>query len=134
MIAVALAAIAGIVGVVGFVAARGEEPPATTTTTTTVDPRPEYIAAMAQALTEHPELPLGPDHATCVATALFDGLGPDRLEALVGRPDPLGSLPPQQRELVLRALVSCVPPEVAEALLAGSTTTKPIAGLPDEGG
>ncbi len=132
MTAVALAAIVGLVGLSGFLVTRGETT-ATTTTTTTADPRPEYIAAIARALTEHPELPLGPDQATCVATAMYDGLGAQRLHALVDQPDPLGVLPRSQRELVLRSVVTCVPPEVAEALLAGSTTTSIVSSLPDEG-
>lgn len=132
MTAVALAAVVGLIGLLGFVATRGETT-ATTTTTTTVDPRPEYIAAIASALSEHPDLPLAPEQATCVATGMYDGLGAGRLHALVGQEDPLGVLPRSQRELVLRTLVACVPPEVAEALLAGSTTTITVSSLPDEG-
>jgi hypothetical protein len=134
MTAVALAAIVGIVGVVGFVASRDDAPPVTTTTTTTADPRPAYVEAIATALAASTQVPLGPEQAACVAAALFDGLGEARLTELVGTPDPLAGLSPDDRRTALRAVVTCVPPEVAEALLAGSTTTTVLSGLPDEGG
>ena len=134
MTAVALAALAVVVGVVGFVTTRDDaEPTRPTTTTTAFDPRDDYVKAIARSLTAVPDLPLGPEQAACVAAALYDGLGEERLAELVGEPDPLGSLPEADRDLLLRGVVMCVPPEVAEAMLAGSTTTSVVSALPDEG-
>jgi hypothetical protein len=133
MTAIALVAVFGVVGVVGFVATRDDAPPVTTTTTTTTDPRPEFIEGIAAALVADERLPLGPEQAACVATALYDGLGERWLATLIDQPDPLASLPEGARLTALRSVVTCVPPEVAEALLSGSTTTIAVSGLPDEG-
>jgi hypothetical protein len=127
-------AVVAIAGLVTFAAARDEDDPPVTTTTTTTFPRAGYLQAIATAL-EQQVHELDAAGARCIAGAMVDTLGADGLEALAEEPAPLAALTPAQRDQVLRLVVTCLDPAVAEAILgSGASTTEPVAGLPDEGG
>jgi hypothetical protein len=127
-------AVVVIAGLVTFAAARDEDEPPVTTTTTTTFPRESYIDEISTALRQEIGEPLDEPGARCMATSMVDILGAEGLEALADEAAPLAALTPAQRDQVLRLVVTCVDPAVAEALLgSGANTTEPVAGLPDEG-
>ncbi|HJR24863.1 MAG TPA: hypothetical protein VJ804_05275 [Acidimicrobiales bacterium] len=123
-----------VTGLVTFAAARDEDAPPVTTTTTTTFPREGYVDEITAALLQETHVALGDEGARCIAGAMVDTIGPDGLEALADEPAPLASLTPMQRDEVLRLVVTCVDPVVAQALLgSGASTTEPAVPLPDEG-
>lgn len=127
-------AVVAIAGLVTFAAARDEDDPPVTTTTTTTFPRAGYVDEISAALAREVRVSLGEAGARCIAQAMVDTLGTAALEEVADEPAPLASLTPAQRDQVLRLVVTCVDPVVAEALLgSGASTTEPVAGLPDEG-
>ena len=129
-----IVAVVLIAGLVTFAATRDQDEPPTTTTTTTTFPREAYLDEVTSALTREVRVSLGDDGARCVAEAILETLGTDGLEDLAEEPAPLASLSPEERDQVLRLVVTCVDPVVAEALLgAGTGTTEPLVPLPDEG-
>lgn len=129
-----LLALVVIAGLVTFAATRDEDEPPVTTTTTTTFPRDAYIDEISATLQQEVRVALGEDGARCIATAMVDIIGTDRLEALADQATPLASLTPAQRDQMLRLVVTCVDPLVAEALLgSSSTSTEPLTPLPDEG-
>lgn len=137
-IAVALASLVLVVGGAVFAIARdGGSPPTTTTTTTTpaAPPTREELAdAIAAALARDLEVPLTEVQASCVATAFLDVVGEEPALALADEAIPLGAVSVMQRQEIVRGIVTCVPPEVAAALLStGSTTVTLAPGLPDDG-
>ena len=123
-----------IVGLGAFALSRDEDEPPPPVVTTTTFPREGYIDAISAALTREADVALGEEGARCIARALVDTLGVDALEEMAHHAAPTASLTPPQRDAVLRLVVTCVDPLVAEALLGGgpSTTRAPV-GLPDEG-
>ncbi len=124
-----------LAGLGTFVLTRDDDPPPPPPVTTTTFPRDAYIEAISIALTRESHVALGEEGTRCIAGALVDTLGREGLDRLGDQPAPLASLDQQQREQVLRLVVTCVDPVVAEALLGGGTTTaRERAGLPDEGG
>jgi hypothetical protein len=129
-----LLALVVIAGLITFAATRDEDEPPVTTTTTTTFPREGYLDEISAALERESRVALGETGARCIATSMFDILGADGLEALADEPAPLASLTPAQRDQVLRHVVTCLDPLVAEALLgSGASTTEPAVPLPDEG-
>jgi hypothetical protein len=138
-IAVAVASLAVLVGGVVFAASREGDPPPTTTvpTTTTVPPAPargELEAAIAGALMQDLEVPLTDEQATCVAGAFLDVVGEEPALALAEAATPLGAVSVDQRSEIVRGIVTCVPADVAAALLSTGPTTVTLApGLPDDG-
>jgi hypothetical protein len=123
-----------IAGLVTFSATRDEDDPPPPTTTTTTFPREGYIEEISAALTSEVRVALGEAGTRCIAEAMLDTLGADALEELADEPAPIASLSQLERDQVLRLVVTCVDPVVAEALLgAGADTTEPVVGLPDEG-
>ena len=130
-----LAAVVVIAGLATFAATRDEdEPPPPPPTTTTTFPREGYVDEISAALVREGRVALDDDGARCIAGAMVDTLGADGLEALADDPAPLAALTPEQREQVLRLVVTCVDPLVAEALLgSGASTTEVPVVLPDEG-
>jgi hypothetical protein len=129
-----LLAVVVIAGLVTFAATRDEDEPPVTTTTTTTFPRAGYIDEISDTLQREVRVALGEDGAHCIATAMVDIIGADGLEALAEQTTPLASLTAAQRDQVLRLVVTCVDPLVAEALLgSGATGTEPLTPLPDEG-
>lgn len=134
--AVALIALAGLVGTTAFVAARDDDPPPTTTstsTTTTTVPASAVAEAIAEELLRGAAVALSAPEAACVAAEVVDIVGTERLDGLVGAPAPLTALADEEHDLLVRAVVACVPPHVAAALLGSSTTVPPPLSLPDEG-
>ncbi|HEY9555968.1 MAG TPA: hypothetical protein VIR58_04495 [Acidimicrobiales bacterium] len=122
-------------GAAAFVAARDDSPPATTTTTstsTTTVPASAFADAMSDALEAGAEVPLTPGEADCIANGIVATLGPDRLSDMSGHASPLDLLTEPERSLLVRAVVTCVPPGQAEALLGTPGTTVPSVALPDE--
>ena len=129
-----LLAIVVVIGLATFAMTRDEEMPPPPVVTTTTFPREGYIDAISAALTNEVRVSLGDAGARCIAQAMVDILGADRLEALSDEAAPLASLTAPERDRVLRIVVTCVDPVVAEALLgSGSDSTRPPVGLPDEG-
>lgn len=134
--AAALAALVLLVGSAAFLAAREDPPPPTTTTTTTSTTVPLAVVADAIAASLQSDLTVAITRAeaTCVATALLEVLPPEQLERLDSVAEPLAALAEGQRRDLVRAVVRCVPPESAAALLGSPSTTVPPVDLPDEGG
>lgn len=125
--------LAVLIGGGAYLAAR-EDPPAPTTTTTTAPPTLEEVAAeVAATLRAELDAPLTDEQARCVADRLLAVVPPPLLRALADRDEPLTGVPPEDRDDVVRAVVTCVPPEVAAELLGGPTTTTEPLSLPDEG-
>lgn len=128
----ALAALAGL-GAFLVVAVEDEPAPGPTTTTTSTTSTTVGVADLQEAISRQlmrdPDLALTSPEADCVAAEVAVGLGLERLEDLADDP---GALTPDEREALLRGVVSCLPPERAEALLGTPTTEPPPASLPDE--
>ena len=69
-----------------------------------------------------------------MATAFLDVVGEEPALALADEAIPLGAVSVAQRQEIVRGIVTCVPPDVAAALLStGSTTVTLAPGLPDDG-
>ncbi len=123
-----------VTGLATFALTRDEDTPPPPVTTTTTYPREGYIDAISAALTKEVRVSLGDSGARCIAEAMVDVVGTERLEALAGEAAPLAALTVPERDSVLRIVVTCVDPVVAEALLgSGTDSTAPPVGLPDEG-
>lgn len=132
--AVAFVALVALAGVAAFVAARDEPPPpppsTTTTTTSTTTPTADDLAlAIASSLSDGLDVALTGPEARCVADGLVAVLGPARLEALAATG--AGVEAAEQAELV-RAVVVCVPPEKAAAMLSSNPSTTVVVELPGE--
>jgi hypothetical protein len=126
-----------LVGTAVFVTVRDDPTPAptttTTTTTTTTVPLAAITDAIATSLQGSLEVPISRGEATCVATALMAVLPPDELDRLDPLPAPLAALTEPQRNDLVRAVVQCVPPATAEAILGSGSRPAPPVELPDEG-
>jgi hypothetical protein len=135
--AAALFALVLLAGSAAFLAAREDPTPPTTTSTTTTSttvPVAEVADAIAASLQADLTVAVTRAEATCVATALLAVLPPEQLERLGSLAEPLAALRADQRRDLVRAVVRCVPPESAAALLGNPSTTVPPVDLPDEGG
>lgn len=134
--AVALLVVALLAGGAAFVITRDDGPPPTTTTTTTTTsttvPRAAVVDAIAAALAARLPVPLAPPQAACVADRTLDVIGRERLEVLGVSEAPLAALSEEERAQLVRAVVECLTPEQAAALLGSSSTTAPPTELPDE--
>ena len=129
-----LIAVIVVIGLATFAMTRDEDTPPPPVVTTTTFPREGYIDAISAALTKEVRVSLGATGARCIAGAMVDIVGTERLEALAEETAPLAALTAVERERMLRIVVTCVDPIVAEALLgSGSDTTRAPVGLPDEG-
>lgn len=133
--AAALVLLAGGAALGSFVLTRESEERPPTPTTTTTFPRDSYVDAITASLLTRVSTPLGEAGSRCIGDALLRVLGDDALHAIAEQPDPAGALTGHQRDQVLRIVVTCLDPPVAEALLGGGapSTQAPIS-LPDEGG
>jgi hypothetical protein len=109
-------------------------PRATTTTTTTAEVRAPTAEALAvvivRSLQRGLEVPLDHAEARCIGTALLAAVGSEEAEAWLDGPAP--PLTRAQREVLVRAVVRCVPEQKALALLGDPTTTTFSEELPDE--
>jgi hypothetical protein len=134
--AAAFVAVLGAIGAIAFVAADEDPPPPTTTTTTTTiraATTDEVAAALTAGLSRDLEVPLDGLEAACVAGGVLELLGQDRLEELADAAATVEALSADEQEGMVRAVVVCVPPEKAEALLSTKPPPPTVAGLPDEG-
>lgn len=132
--AAAFIALLAVVGTVTFVAVREEPAPPTTTTTSRPPTSDEVANATAVALSEELDVPLTDTEATCVASGVVKRLGLKRLEEMAAAAGAgVDELTGGERDGLVRAIVLCVPPDKAAALL----NTKPPAptgeDLPGEG-
>jgi hypothetical protein len=135
--AAAFVALLGAIGAIAFVAAGDDDPPPSTTTTTTTvrAATPDEVAeALTVALSRDLEVPLDGMEAACVAGGVLEQLGQDRLEELADAAATVDALSAEEQEGLVRAVVVCVPPEKAEALLSTKPPPPTVGGLPDEGG
>lgn len=136
----ALVALAAVAGAGAFAASREDAPPASTTTTaapattTTTDPAAAVAAALASTLRDDLPVEVTDAEAQCIAQGVVAVVPPGRLDAVAAAPDPLAALDDQLRSSLLRAVVTCLPPATAAALLGEPTSTTVPVVLPDEGG
>lgn len=132
--AMALGVLVLLVGTAVFLAAREDPtpPPPTTTTSTTlgIDDVADAIAASLQG---DLSVALTAPEARCVAEAVVRLVPVEDLATLADRPLPLTGVAPEVRDDLVRAVVGCVPPASAAALLGSATTTTEPVGLPGEG-
>lgn len=132
----ALFALAGLVGGAVFLAASEDAaPPVTTTTTSTTSTTIDDEAAadaVARALMDDLDVALTREEASCITDVMETVVGLSRLEELAQSTSPLSALTPQDRDLLLRGVVDCLPPTKASALLGSPSTTAPPLQLPDE--
>jgi hypothetical protein len=121
--------------VASFSLTRPQEDRPPTPTTTTTFPRAAYVDTITSTLQARVDAPLDEAGSRCIGDALVTVLGDDALHDLAERPDPLAELLPVERDQVLRIVVTCLDPAVAEALLGGGVpdTQAPVT-LPDEDG
>jgi hypothetical protein len=132
--AAAFIAVLGAVGAAAYATAKDDPPPTTTTTTTVRPPTSEEVAeAVTVALSEGLEVPLERSEAACVAGGLMARLGIDRLEAMAADQASIDDLTDDEHDGLVRAVVLCVPPEKAEAMLSTKPPPPAVDGLPDEG-
>ena len=133
--AAAFVALLAVIGAITFTAARDEPPPPTTTTTTTIRDatQEEVAAALTLALSRDLEVPLDATEAACVANGLITLLGLDRLESMAAEQAGVDDLSDSERAGLVRAVVLCVPPEKAEAMLSTKPPPPAVDALPDEG-
>ena len=122
-----------------------EQPPPTTTTTTSTtttttasttappDPVEELADAYADRLADELGLAPGPAELECLSRETLRVIGPHELTEL-GEDPVVPTLSSEDHEALVRAVVTCLGPLVAAALLGEQTTTiVPPAVLPDEG-
>ena len=123
------------VGAVTYVSARDDPAPPTTTTTSTMRPPTgaEIAEAITAALSQGLDVPLEPTEATCVAGGLITVLEPARLEEMADAGAGVEALTDEEHDALVRAVVGCVPPEKAEAMLSTKPPPPTVGGLPDEG-
>jgi hypothetical protein len=111
--------------------------PATTAApaTTTPDPVGLLAEALAVRLARDAGIEPGPGELECLARATRQVLGPRRVSELAdGRGSPADLLTPTEHDGLVRAIVTCLGPDAAAAVLGdGSTTVPPPLSLPDEG-
>lgn len=121
--------------VASFALTRPQEDRAPTPTTTTTFPRQAYVDTITSTLQARVAAPLGEEGSRCIGDALLSVLGGEALHDLAERSDPLTELTPLERGQVLRIVVTCLDPAVAEALLGGGVpdTQAPVT-LPVEDG
>jgi hypothetical protein len=138
--------VAGGAGFGAFVLASGDEPRqvATTTTSTTtttaapataVDPVGLLADALAARLASDAGIEPSPGELECLARTTRQVLGPRRVSELADEGgSPVDLLTPDERDGLVRAIVICLGPDAAAAVLGdGSTTVAPPPNLPDEG-
>jgi hypothetical protein len=133
--AAAFVAVLAVIGAFTFTAAQDDPPAPTTTTTTTIRDatQEEVAAALTLALSRDLEVPLNGMEAACVAGGVLERLGQARLEAMAGAAATVEALSEEEREGLVRAIVACVPPEKAEAMLSTKPPPPAVDALPDEG-
>lgn len=134
--AAAFVVLLAVVATVTYASTRDEPtPPTTSTTTTTVrSPTSEEVGvAITDALSQDLEVPLTRLEATCIAAGIVERLGPERLEEIAAAGTGVDELTAAEHDRLVRAIVGCVAPETAEALLSTKPPPPTIASLPDEG-
>lgn len=132
----ALVAVCLAVGAGAFLAARDEPAPAAPPTTApapTSPSRDAVVAAVADELARSIPAAVTDGEARCLADRLVDVVPMPVLEALAERDEPLTGVAPADRQVLVRAVVDCLPDAAAAAVLGRATTTTAVAGLPDEG-
>ena len=105
------------IGLATFAMTRDEDTPPPPVVTTTTFPREGYIDAISAALTKEVRVSLGATAPGASPARWSTSSAPTRLEALAEEAAPLAALTASQRERMLRIVVTCVDPLVAEALL-----------------
>lgn len=129
--AAAFVALLAVVSTTAYMTARDEGPPPTTTTTTTTvraATREEVARAVTRALGQDLDVSLDGREAACVASGVLDVFPQERLEEMATAGADVEDLTDEERDELVRAIVLCVPPEKAEALL--SSKPPPPAGTP----
>jgi hypothetical protein len=134
--AVAFVAVLAVIGTVTYASVRDEPAPPTTTITTSTTVRAptgdEVALAITAALSQDLEVPLTGIEAACVAGGMVQGLGQERLEEMAAAGAGVDDLTAEEHDRLVRAIVGCVTPETAEALLSTKPPPPPVEGLPDE--
>ncbi len=132
--AAALLALGTAAGTATYAVVSDDPAPDSTTTTTTPEVRAPTAEALAvvivRSLQRRLEVPLDHAEARCIGTALLSAVGAEEAESWLEGPAP--PLTPAQREVLVRAVVGCVPEQKARALLGAPTSTTVSADLPDE--
>jgi hypothetical protein len=122
------------VSVVVYLGVRDGDPPDATTTTNSTSHEPtdgDVAEALAGALGQELRTPLDAGEAGCLAVGVLGELGRPRLEQLSER---RASLTESEQEVLVRAVVRCLPEDKAAALLSDAPDTTVVLELPDEGG
>lgn len=136
--AVAFVAVLAVIGTVTYASVRDEPAPTTTTTTTSTSTTvraptgDEVASAITDALSQGLEVPLTSIEAACVAGGMVQGLGQERLEEMAAAGAGVDDLTAEEHDRLVRAIVGCVAPETAEALLSTKPPPPTVEGLPDE--
>jgi hypothetical protein len=114
-------------------------PPTSTTTPVPATTAPDAVGLLSEALAvrlaRDAGIEPGPGELECLARATRQVLGARRVSELAdGRGSPADLLTPEEHEGLVRAVVTCLGPDAAAAVLGdGSTTVPPPLNLPDEG-
>jgi hypothetical protein len=134
----------GAVGALLLLGAVDDEPvPVTTTTTTTTtttepippDPVEVLSAALAHRLADDAGVDAADEEVRCLAVEAVEILGEDRLIAMVDEAPEAGeALTEDERAGLVRAVVECLGPVAAGAVLGDGTGSEaPVLGFPDDG-
>jgi hypothetical protein len=139
----AIAALGVGAGLVFAAAGTDADGPATVTTTTsttiaaaaTPDPVDLLAVALARRLAGDANVDTTAGEVRCLAEEAAALLGERRLIELADEPsDPEEAFTGEERAALVRALVACLGPDAASAVLgAGTDTEAPVGGFPDDG-